>query len=85
MNDLNDKLEPRWRKSSTEKELPNRVNPYTDKDEPMRPKLLMDSELPTVMKSRTDSVLPNLTMPKTDKAEPRREKLLSDNEDPICT
>jgi hypothetical protein len=84
MNDLNDRLEPRWRKSSTEKELPNRVSPYTDRDEPMRLKLLMDSELPHVTKSRTDSVLPNLTIPKTDNAEPRREKLLSDSEDPIC-
>jgi hypothetical protein len=68
-----------------ESEAARVANPSTAMEEPKRPKLRSDSELPKVTSSMTDSANtePNLGKPRTDRADATRQKLRSENEAPI--
>jgi hypothetical protein len=52
--------------------------PYTLSDEPKRPKLRKDSELPRCKKSRIETIEPKRVMPMTESDEARREKERND-------
>jgi len=69
-------------KSNTDKDAPRRAIPYTESDDPMRKKVLRDSEDANCMKSNTDKDEPRRPMPYTDKEEPKRAKPRSDIEEP---
>jgi hypothetical protein len=57
--------------------------PNTERDAPIRPKLLSDNELPKIETSTSDSAAPIRAIPNKDTEEPSREKLLKEIELPI--
>jgi hypothetical protein len=73
---LSDKVEPRWRKSSTENEEPSFAQPYIDKVLPNRKKDRSETDEPMCTKSRTVSDEPRRVNPYMEQEEPRRQKLL---------
>jgi hypothetical protein len=50
-----DAPEPTIMKSKTDKVLPNRENPYTERADPNRTKFLVDKELPKMERSSNDN------------------------------
>jgi len=64
---------------------PKRVMPKTDIDEPRRPNLRRDNELPNETKSNNERELPKRTVPYTESVAPKRANLLRDIELPKFT
>jgi hypothetical protein len=69
-------------KSNTDRDAPRRARPYTEIDDPMRQKVLKETELPNKLKSRTDSDEPKRAMPYTDIAAPTRKKVRKESDEP---
>lgn len=63
---LTDKEDPRWTKSSTERDDPNRIPAKIDNVEPSLQKLRKDSVLPSVANSITDMEEPIRDKPNTE-------------------
>lgn len=64
-------------------QLPNRHNPYNERDEPRRKKPLMLIVLPRWSESSTEQALPNRPSPYTEAEEPMRTNARMLREDPM--